>query len=249
MSITVIIPTTNERNKYHNSIYKNYISQTYTNKKLIVYEDGNDTKPSNFWENKSKQHIDITYIHSDIKHTIGHKRNEMIEKSTTEYIAHFDDDDIYLPTYLEHMIKEIGDCYLCKLTTWLNYTSDSFIFRDRLQLLKIDKNGGAFYYRKHNLTEDETHHLHFGFSYIYKKSIYPDIKYDNVCFNEDTPFAEKIRNKYKIKLIETIEEPRVIHIQHTGNTSLCHPNYNIPESIKKYIKKLSIRNNNSLQWK
>ena len=116
MSVTVIIPTTNERKKYHESIYRNYISQTYINKKMIVYEDGNESKPSKFWENKSQKHDDITYIHSDIKHTIGQKRNEMIEKSNTEYIAHFDDDE---ETKGVVIIGEIGGSMENEAAEWI----------------------------------------------------------------------------------------------------------------------------------
>ena len=61
--------------------------------------------------------IKIKYTYIDKRLTIGKKRNILSQSSTHEYLINMDDDDIYLPTYLNHSIdilinykKDITGC-------------------------------------------------------------------------------------------------------------------------------------------
>jgi len=61
--------------------------------------------------------IKIKYEYNDNKLSIGEKRNMLSEKSSHEYLINMDDDDLYLPSYLNHSIdilmntnKEITGC-------------------------------------------------------------------------------------------------------------------------------------------
>lgn len=99
MSCTIIIPTFN-RKKFERLIEFNICSQTYKNIiEIIIADDGDE---------KEILTLNIPYQIKYIKchrMSIGNKRNLLVENAKGEYIAHFDTDDIYFPTYIEHSIE------------------------------------------------------------------------------------------------------------------------------------------------
>lgn len=253
MSVTVIIPTMWKRKHYHQAIYNCYKSQTYKNRKLIVFEDKENSAPSEFWLSVAECDKSVTYLHEKKNYTIGMKRNKMIERATTEYIAHFDDDDIYMPNYLEIMMNYIGDAYFCKLLGWLNYTPEINVFNKFIKIYpsyqsKLDflyrKHDGIYYYRKAGIRSNPNTYLEFGFSYLYKRGVYPDISFLDKNLGEDYDFAYAIKKKYPIKLVENITEPIVIKRQLQLNTSISWPNLHIPIEMIGFLNKIQIYHNN-----
>jgi len=98
MSCTIIIPTYN-RKKFERLIENNINTQTYKNIiEVIIADDGDECERLDI-----KIPYKIKYIKCP-RITIGNKRNLLVENATGEYIAHFDTDDIYFPTYIEHSI-------------------------------------------------------------------------------------------------------------------------------------------------
>lgn len=251
MSVTVIVPTLWRRRNYHQTIYDCYRNQTYKNKKLIVFEDGENSVPSEFWLSVATTDDTVSYLHEKTLLTIGGKRNRMIEMATTEYIAHFDDDDIYMPNYLEVMMNSIGDAYLCKLLGWLNYTPNMDYFNilhsspptSRRMDMLYHRPDGIYYYRRAGIAADADTWLEFGFSYLYKRSVYPEISFQDKNLGEDYEFAFAIKKKYSIKLVENITAPIVIKRQLLTNTSISWPNMHIPKGMISYINKIQIYGN------
>jgi glycosyltransferase involved in cell wall biosynthesis len=101
MSCSIIIPTYN-RKKFEKLIQYNIISQTYLNiLEVIIADDGDES-----------QHLElkipypIQYIRCP-RMTIGNKRNLLCSRAKGDFIAHFDTDDIYFPTYLEYSITKL----------------------------------------------------------------------------------------------------------------------------------------------
>jgi hypothetical protein len=251
MSICVIIPTTNSRQPFHEHIYKCFHEQTYQNKSLIVFEDGIDSVKSQFWQNLDNQNENIKYIHSTKQYTIGEKRNLMCVLSKSDYIAHFDDDDIYLPNYLSFMMENIKDNYLCKLKSWTNFIYDSKRFVNNVfkRFSHLEQNARQIYKNMYHFDKDSYYYrkldnpLEYGFSYFYKREVINEIRFEKQNFNEDTPWAEKIAKKYPVIAIDD-NDLNVIHIQHKNNTSNCiditDTNITIPNKIKKKIDKIRI---------
>ena len=251
MSICVIIPTTNSRQPFHEHIYKCFHEQTYQNKSLIVFEDGIDSLKSQFWQNLDNQNENIKYIHSTKQYTIGEKRNLMCVLSKSDYIAHFDDDDIYLPNYLSFMMENIKDNYLCKLKSWSNFIYDSKRFVNNVfkRFPHLEQNTRQIYKNMYHFDKDSYYYrkldnpLEYGFSYFYKREVINEIRFEKQNFNEDTPWAEKIAKKYPVIAIDD-NDLNVIHIQHKNNTSNCiditDTNIIIPNKIKKKIDKIRI---------
>lgn len=111
--ISVICPTTDRRHVYHELLYENYRRQTYEPRELIVFDTGH--VPSTFLKEQAELDKSLVYYWVPLEGTaisVGSKRNICCYLAKGSIIAHFDDDDIYAPHYLEHMAEQI-----------LNYTS------------------------------------------------------------------------------------------------------------------------------
>ena len=83
-------------------------------KSIDNYEKLFDNEPNKLQEYLG---IKINYVFMDKSLTIGEKRNLLCESSNHEYLINMDDDDIYLPEYINHSIdtlmnqnKDITSC-------------------------------------------------------------------------------------------------------------------------------------------
>jgi len=111
------------RHEYHETLYNCFNAQTWPRKQLIVIDSG--FKPSPFFSTlEDTRVIYILREGEDTAGTLGEKRNAAIERADGDVIAHFDDDDIYAPIYLEHMVGILRKSgrHVCKLKAW--YTVD-----------------------------------------------------------------------------------------------------------------------------
>ena len=99
---SIIIPTYN-RKKFEKLIEYNIKCQTYPHiLEVIVADDG---------EESQKLELDVPYEVQYIRcgrMSIGSKRNLLCSKARGAYIAHFDTDDVYFPSYIEYSIKEMN---------------------------------------------------------------------------------------------------------------------------------------------
>jgi len=101
MSCSIIIPTYN-RKKFEKLIQHNIMCQTYLNiLEVIIADDGDESQ-----QLELKIPYPIQYIRCP-RMTIGNKRNLLCSRAKGEFIAHFDTDDIYFPTYLEYSITKL----------------------------------------------------------------------------------------------------------------------------------------------
>lgn len=98
MSLSIVIPTYN-RKRFSEIISLNIRSQTYPFiKEVIVADDGDDAE---------RLVLDVPYTllyYKVPRMSIGAKRNFLISKSSGDYIAHIDSDDLYYPEYLSRSI-------------------------------------------------------------------------------------------------------------------------------------------------
>lgn len=98
---SIIIPTYNRKN-FEKLIEHNIKCQTYSYiLEVIIADDGDETQ---------KLEIDVPYPVQYIRcprMSIGQKRNVLCSKARGTFIAHFDTDDIYFPTYIEYCIDKM----------------------------------------------------------------------------------------------------------------------------------------------
>jgi glycosyltransferase involved in cell wall biosynthesis len=103
------------------------VAQTWPNKVLVVVDSG--PKPSPFL--KKLQDERLRYVHVKMQDeaavSIGTKRNTAAAAAGDEadLIAHFDDDDIYAPCYLETLEAARGDAEMVKLSAWFVLEMDA----------------------------------------------------------------------------------------------------------------------------
>merc|ERR1712176_1097731 len=94
--VSVICPTIESRHDRHPQLYGCFLSQFVRDKELIVIDTG--PSPSYFF--KCLSDIRVRYVHiegPEDSMTVGAKRNRALNLASGEFVAHFDDDDLYAP--------------------------------------------------------------------------------------------------------------------------------------------------------
>ena len=98
---SIIIPTYN-RKKFEKLIEYNIKCQNYPYiLEVIIADDGDESQ---------KLELDVPYPIQYVRcnrMSIGSKRNLLCSKARGTFIAHFDTDDIYFPTYIEYSIDRM----------------------------------------------------------------------------------------------------------------------------------------------
>jgi glycosyltransferase involved in cell wall biosynthesis len=96
-----ITPTANRRRFVPQAI-RYFLAQDYSNKELLVVDDGeeavDDLVPEDEW---------IRYIRLPRKTVLGEKRNHAAAEARGEIIVHWDDDDWNAPWRLHYQVEEL----------------------------------------------------------------------------------------------------------------------------------------------
>lgn len=89
-----------------NNIFKNYTSQKWKDKELIIILN-HDEMDIDKWNKKASHYQNIVIYQLPQKVTLGECLNYGIERSKHDVIAKFDDDDFYGPYYLEEQMQAL----------------------------------------------------------------------------------------------------------------------------------------------
>jgi len=236
--ISVIVPT-RERPEHLRAILKIYDDQTWANKELVILDDSD--VPNQKFEEQIANRNDIYYRHSQNRLSIGTKRNQLVEMSNSDLIAHFDDDDYYSPSYLQcmHDMLHAHNADLVKLAGWFtlheksgrlgfwdttDWESPHYIFCGtediRIKDTRFTTNGLRSFVTG------------YGFSYFYKKEAWVSSRFPDIDISEDSIFLEGlVRTGRRVQMIQD-SEGISLHIIHANNTSRCFPNHLLPQFIK-----------------
>ena len=95
----VTIVTSTIRENQIDNVFKNFKSQNYSKKELIIILNKNDMNIDT-WKNKAKQYDNVKVYKLDENNSLGTCLNFAVDKAGYDYIAKFDDDDYYGPNYL-----------------------------------------------------------------------------------------------------------------------------------------------------
>ncbi len=229
--VSVICPTYN-RQDLHENLYLAFIRQTYRNKELLVADDS--PAPSPFFA--TLQDKRVKYCHQP-RATIGAKRNTLCEMATGEIIAHFDDDDYYAPKYLEKMVNKLGNADLVKLSKWLAWREkDGTLWEWDTRLLDVThfvvhgKENQIVTTKLRSQIADVDAYVDkniwgYGFSYVYRKSLWKECRFENMDLGEDYDFVSRAKSLGKSLIHFPDEEHIVLHTIHPKGTSLIYPQY------------------------
>lgn len=121
--ISIILPTFNRDNYLIRSI-NSVISQTFDNWELIIWDDGSTDNSKYLIDNFKDSRI--SYYYSENKGAAA-ARNNALDKSSGEYIAFIDSDDIWMLGKLSEQVK-----------VFQNYPNIDFLFTD-FENLNIEK--------------------------------------------------------------------------------------------------------------
>ena len=242
--VSVIVPTCNRAHLLPRLI-EHFDKQTWCNKELLILDDTPQGEQAIKILQAKHQHIRLWHINKT--QTIGAKRNQLIEKAQGSLIAHFDDDDFYAPTYLEVMVLNLleNNKNLVKLAGWFCFHQASHtlgywdttrqdiphaLFQGDESLQILDGSFTPQVYRSY-LTG-------YGFSYLYRKQVWEQIKFRDINLGEDSQFYEDVERQYGGT--EFIQDTAGIcaHIIHKNNTSRCFPNHLIAKALEqKFFKR------------
>lgn len=104
--ISILTPTYN-RSKFLPLYIDNLKKFNYTKSmlELIIDDDGEEPFISDLEKFKKEvEPISVIYLRSNIKKTIGEKRNNLVKKSTNKIVCFMDDDDVYHPEYIAYSL-------------------------------------------------------------------------------------------------------------------------------------------------
>lgn len=178
----------------------------------------------------------VHYIHSPVPMSIGAKRNTMIAAAQAPHIAHFDDDDVYGPAYLEHMLGVLTnhETDMVKLSQFFLYAPAC----DFLGYIDLNIRTGWHYELaganvtpvefRNELQLGEDFIVFYGFSFVYRRDLALSLPYEDINLFEDARFATAWINRGH-RLATTNRTARdCIRWVHPGATSRTYSSYRIP---------------------
>jgi glycosyltransferase involved in cell wall biosynthesis len=119
--VSCIMPTRNRRRFVSQAIYY-FLRQTYSNKELIIVDDGEDSIADLMPKDRR-----IRYLRLEQKLSLAAKRNLACQEARGRLIAQWDDDDWMAPNRLSIQIEELlkADADLCGARELLHYQLES----------------------------------------------------------------------------------------------------------------------------
>lgn len=245
MELISLITVTHNRPEFLKMQYENICNQTWTNWEWLI--DDNSEIYNDFFDNLNDHRV---HYYRSNKLTIGTRRNMLIERSKGDIIAIINDDDYYTNSYLKELYGYLkNDIDFVKITGFYlyDYVENIFAFWDltlNVGQFKMLGNGKNEYYYIDNATSPGSldWELGYSFAYMFRKNIFPDIKFSDKNIGDDIDFTKMaILTKNVIGIQD--KQGIVLHTLCGNNINCCFPQYEIPMSIldikfPKFINKI-----------
>jgi glycosyltransferase involved in cell wall biosynthesis len=107
--IDVIVPTLN-RPKQLSQCLESILNQTYNNLRIIIVDGGNTSRTEEVINESHGEANEVEILHvSQSPRGLPAARNKAISKSTADYIAFLDDDDIWYPRKLKSQAQRLAE--------------------------------------------------------------------------------------------------------------------------------------------
>jgi len=155
--VSVIIPTYNRPHLIGRAL-KSVLNQTYQNFEIIIIDSSPDDKTEKAVKTFNERRI--KYIHNKVKTNTSAARNQGVRESSqnSKYIAFLDDDDEWLPQFLEKTVEvlEKKKDIVMATSSWELRTRDGKRIRDdryRINFWEVPI-GGGWVIRKEIFTKE-----------------------------------------------------------------------------------------------
>jgi len=233
--VSALCPTYG-REQYGARLYDVFNSQTYENKELLILDDSNT--PSSFFLNLNDPKV--RYHHTTLRSSVGTKRNWLAEKAEGQILAHFDDDDYYAPNYISAMVSSMGESDLVKLSGFyiFSVTHQTFAYWDLNQVtplhfrLESMRPIDIFHTEAMQTGERELWQLKnllgYGFSCVYRKSLWKQVPFTDVRHGEDFNFVEAAMKAGASVKMPTDQNGLALVMRHATDNSIVYPQYLLP---------------------
>ena len=108
--ISVVIPLYNKEKSIRTTI-ESVLAQTYKNYELIIVDDGSNDNSLDVVRSFVQSLNDSSFVRIIHKENggVSSARNRGVKEAKGEYVAFLDGDDLWLPIFLEEMVRLIGD--------------------------------------------------------------------------------------------------------------------------------------------
>ncbi|CAJ1447404.1 unnamed protein product [Effrenium voratum] len=224
--ISVVTVTTGDRHRFHELLFWNFQCQAWEDKELVVVETYED-EPSSFLSGKAAWASNMRIISlqrlpgDDL--SIGVKRNIGVHAASGEFVAHFDDDDLYAPGYLPFMSNRLSHfegAAALKLSSWHvgNAEVGAFGFCDAARL-------GRRRHMSRRTPEVKCGLYSFGFTLFYQREAALTIPFPDKNLGEDYDWCMDLIAKLGQKSLALMPDEFgvCLHVQHGDNVSDIDP--------------------------
>ena len=223
--VSVIIPVYNGE-KYIDECLQSVCSQNYKDIEILIINDGSTDSSLERCQNWREKDSRIIIFNNE-NHGVSYSRNVGIEKSTGEYIAFIDADDIVSQDYIETLVTMISkptvDCAVVKLAAFFDKKKE--FTNGKSQVLLGIK------------AQEALHSFIGGFSggRIYKQQV---IKENCLQFNEKIAVCEDLlfNNEYFKHSEQVVYNEGIKYLYRQHGQSAYHDRYNLKwfDCIKAY---------------
>lgn len=188
--ISVIIPTSSQRQHFLKRAVNSVLYQTFTNFEMLIIYDGDHDVMEKFVQEVDDNRIRyISVDPGDSLLFVSKKRNIGVQESDKDsrYIAFLDDDDEFLPDFLKESVvcfernKQIG-----VVASWV----------------ELRMHDGTFLKRK-KISPEKFWETPIGNLWVLKKEIFliDNVWFDDKTVFEDLDFGVRIPQKYKREIV------------------------------------------------
>lgn len=238
MPVVSIITPTGRRETLLRLQYQNLLRQTIQDFEWRILDDG--PAPSGFFTALKDDRVHYEYNSQRI--SIGTKRNLMVKGAASELIVQFDDDDFYVPSYLETMIARLQNADIVKLSAFYLYSTlrRSFFYWD------LTTPGGMHYEVSAGgvqaieiplsaVEELRKIQFGFGFSMAFRKSIWDRTPFQDLFHAEDSIFVTTACDAGARLDLFADTTGLCLHILGRDNGSRCFPQFHLPQFLMAQI--------------
>lgn len=225
--VSIVTPTIESRQRFHELLWKCFEAQKWPDKELVVIETYEGRKSPVFERLAEKGDSRLVYI--PIKRpfgedwSIGLKRNVGIHFASGEFIANFDDDDLYAPNYVSTMVKELEarrGAHLVTLSSWfvMDVRRQAWYFCDAIVW-------GLARGKDDKAPEVRSWAYGYGFSYVHRRQAALEVTYEDRNMGEDFSFVGRLMLLKGDRAAQLVHDGFGIcaHTQHGANTSETFP--------------------------
>ena len=243
--VSVLTPTRAETRHLLPRVLRCLKQQTVSHWEWIILDDSPTPDPTaRGWHTDDRPGAPrVRYVHAPVSRSLGERRNLLVALAGAPYCAHFDDDDLYGPRYLEAMLSQFVDpkIKLAKLSSWyLSIEGNPRVFHwdtaptvgDIYQVkpsgpVRVDLEPAV------KTSLQASARLGFGFSYVFDRGFAELHPFWPKNWGEDTPLPIDALKADALALVEDSAEDSLealaVHVVSPRSTSRSYATREVSE--------------------